>query len=25
VAVAALARNPYPAEAFHRGRYHRRW
>jgi mRNA-degrading endonuclease RelE of RelBE toxin-antitoxin system len=23
VAVAALARDPYPAEAFHRGRYHR--
>lgn len=23
VAVAALAHDPYPAEAFHRGRYHR--
>ena len=22
-AVAALARDPYPPEAFHRGRYHR--
>jgi mRNA-degrading endonuclease RelE of RelBE toxin-antitoxin system len=22
-AVAALANDPYPAEAFHRGRYHR--
>jgi hypothetical protein len=23
LAVAALARDPYPPEAFHRGRYHR--
>ena len=23
VAVTALAHDPYPAEAFHRGRYHR--
>jgi mRNA-degrading endonuclease RelE of RelBE toxin-antitoxin system len=23
IAVAALAEDPYPSEAFHRGRYHR--